>query len=379
MINNLLLNFFTLLFLLTSFGVVFGQEDEPVKYFQMEPFDDSLFIKIQQEVFIQPPDPKAEIIVDLRDPNNQTISIGGSLYPFLAFDLETRAKIQTYPFKINLEHQINFGSVFTDVEKKLNLNKFTSPPTLHQISSTLSYINPFFQIFGGERLGMPIKSDIGISIGIGTPYSGTIETNWVEVNLHILGFRVGAFSSADGLTELFNEGSSYNNLYVSGLGYQVGYVCPLGNFLEVSYQGIFKRPSDFTIDYYIGKDTTKYKPKVIKKDYISWELRYPISILSSTRGKFYLANFVGEFHFGFSGREISLGGSTFDFRFDAMTKSDERRPQYLFELLIQRIFDKWAFSAFAVGPSIVCSTTKAGSFGIITLFINARIKLGTSL
>ena len=47
-------------------------EGEQILYFQMEPFDDSLFIKIQTEVFIDPPDPKAEIIADLRDPNNQT-------------------------------------------------------------------------------------------------------------------------------------------------------------------------------------------------------------------------------------------------------------------------------------------------------------------
>ena len=119
--------------------------------------------------------------------------------------------------------------------------------------------------------------------------------------------------------------------------------------------------------------------KLLKNDYFSWELRYPISILGSTRSKFYIANFVGELHFGFIGRELSLGGSTFDFRFDAMTHSDERLPQYLFEILIQRIFDKWAFSAFAVGPSIICSTTRTGGFGITTVFVNARIKLGTSL
>lgn len=371
--------FFLLLLFLLPFIIAFGQEQEPVKYFQMEPFDDSLFVKIQEEVIINPPDPKAEIIVDLRDPNNQTISIGGTLYPFLAFEPETRAKIQTYPFKINLEHQINFGSVFTEVAKNLNLSKITSPPTLHQISPSLSYINPFFQLFGGERLGMPIKSDIGISIGIGTPYSGTVETNWVEANFHILGFKFGAFSSADGITELLDVSTSYNNLYTPGLGYQIAYNFPLGNFFQISYQGLFKTPKKLVVDSYIGKDTAKYSPKVITHDYVSWELRYPVSILGSTRSKFYVARFLGEIHFGFTGREISLRGSTFDFRFDAMTHSDVRQPEYLVELLIQRIFDKWAFSAFAVGPSIMCSTTESGGFGIITLFFNARIKLGTSL
>ncbi len=39
----------------------------------MERLDDSLFIKIQEEMFIDPPSPKAEIFVDIRDANNQTI------------------------------------------------------------------------------------------------------------------------------------------------------------------------------------------------------------------------------------------------------------------------------------------------------------------
>ena len=135
----------------------------------MEPLDDSLFVKIQSEVFIDPPDPKAEIIVDLRDPSNQTVTIKGTLYPFLAFTPETRAKIITYPFKINLEEDINFGSVFTRVVGKIRVNKVFQPPTLLQISSTLHYINPFLQAFGGERFGFPLKNDIGISFGFRNP------------------------------------------------------------------------------------------------------------------------------------------------------------------------------------------------------------------
>ena len=38
--------------------------------------------KYSRHLFIDPPDPKAEIIADVRDPNNQTISIKGALYPF---------------------------------------------------------------------------------------------------------------------------------------------------------------------------------------------------------------------------------------------------------------------------------------------------------
>src|SRR5512143_3018044 len=78
---------------------VYAQDQEPMLYYQMEPLDDSLFIHIQDQLLITPPDPKAEIIVDLRDPNNQTISIKGTLYPFLALNQETRALVATYPFK----------------------------------------------------------------------------------------------------------------------------------------------------------------------------------------------------------------------------------------------------------------------------------------
>jgi hypothetical protein len=75
--------FLILLLIFPAFSLVRAQNEqgEKIEYYQMEPLDDSLFIKIQQEVFIDPPDPKAEIIADLRDPNNQTISIKGVLYP----------------------------------------------------------------------------------------------------------------------------------------------------------------------------------------------------------------------------------------------------------------------------------------------------------
>ena len=154
-----------------SITPTFAQDDEePINYFQMEPLDDSLFIHIQQALFIDPPDPKAEIIADLRDPNNQTISIKGSLYPFLALPPELRALVQTYPFKINLEEEVNYRSVFTRVIEKIKISKVLDPPTKQQISSTLGYINPFFELFGGERLGIPIKKDIGLSFGVLTKY-----------------------------------------------------------------------------------------------------------------------------------------------------------------------------------------------------------------
>ena len=219
-----------------------AQEEEQVQYYQMEPLDDSLFIQIQTELFIDPPDPKAEIIVDIREANNQTISIKGNLYPFLALKPETRAKVITYPFKINLEENINYGSVFTRVFEKIRLKKIIDPPTKLQISSSMYYINPFFQFFGGERFGIPLKNDIGLSLGIGTKFSGPGETNFVEGNFHILGVKGGAFGPVAALTKI-RFSNRYNNLYTTA-GFHISYVIPFGNFFEFGYTKILVEPDE---------------------------------------------------------------------------------------------------------------------------------------
>lgn len=369
---------------------LFGQEDEePVNYYQMEPLDDSLFIKIQEELFIDPPDPKAEIVVDVRDANNQTISIKGALYPFLALKPEIRARIVTYPFKLNLEETINFGSLYTRVINKLRFEKILVPPSVFQISPSLGYINPFLQMMGGERFGIPIKKDIGISIGIGTPYSGALETNFVEFNFHILGFRGGLYTSVDAMVEL-KDSENHNNLFVTS-GVQFSYVIPFGNFFEIGYLSVSEDFSSTQILKYtaqtVNKDnivynpdgTIKYQPYLLTGSYLNWEARYPVKVLGATRGKFYVAQFIDEWHIGFTGRELSLAGSVLDLRFDAMFNSPVRQPQYVLDILVQKIFDYWAFSTISIGPSITMSNTNSGGFGFISLFANLRIKVGTSL
>ena len=359
------------------FSVLAQEEGEPVLFYQMEPLDDSLFIQIQGEVFIDPPDPKAEILVDLRDPNNQTVSIKGTLYPFLAFDPETRAKIQTFPFKINLEENIHYASVFTRVFEKMRFGKLIAPPTATQISPTLQYINPFLQLFGGERFGFPIKKDIGLSFGIGTPYSGPLETNFVEANFHILGFFGGAFNSVDAMTEIKSE-ENHNNLYVT-TGIQLGYVIPFGNFFQVSYTKVLDEPTFTEIERWQKNNKGDLKIKYLTDSYVNFEFRYPISVLASTRGKVYVARYLDEWHVGFTGREISLAGSTFDFRFDGMVSSDIRQAQYVVDILVQKIAEGFAFSAIALGPSAIFTTTSTGGFGVTSIFFNLRFKLGTSL
>jgi hypothetical protein len=370
---------------ITSFA---QEEEEQIVYYQMEPLDDSLFIQIQEVLFIDPPDPKAEIIVDLRDPNNQTIAIKGSLYPFLALPGELRARIITYPFKINLMEDVHFASVFTRVVDKIRFGKVLATPTKTQISPTLGYINPFMQMQGGERVGLSLKQDVGLSLGIGTPYSGSLETNMIEVNFHILGVRAGFFSHIDAMIEVMKD-QNHNNIIVSE-GYQVNYTIPFGNFFEFGY---FKAANNIgeskLIRYFqesagtvvLNPDSTvKYSARLIhdNQSYLNWEFRYPLSVLGSTRGKIYVAQFLDEWHFGFTFREMSLAGSTFDLTFDGMPGSKFREPQYNINLLVQKIMEGWGFSAFAIGPSASLSTLDTGGFGFTKIFVNIRFKLGTS-
>lgn len=365
------------------------EEEEQILYYQMEPLDDSLFIHIQEELFIDPPDPKAEIVVDLRSVTDQTISVKGSLYPLLALKPETRARIITYPFKLNLEETINFGSVFTRVLEKLRFKNIINPPTVFQISPTLGYINPYIQIMGGERFGIPLKKDIGLSLGFGTPYSGALETNYTEASFHILGAKAGVYLSVDAMTEL--KGSeNHNNLFVTD-GIQMSYTIPFGNFFEIGYLSSSSEFSASLLRKYLENTgnknnivrnpdgTIKYQPYLLQGGYVNWEFRYPVKILGALRSKFYAASFVDEYHIGFSGRELTLAGSVFDLRMDYMFNSPVRNNQFVMDISVQKIFDYWAYSSIAIGPSFIITRLKGGGIGFSSFFVNVRIKVGTSL
>jgi len=363
------------------------EEEEQINYFQMEPLDDSLFIFIQQALFIEPPDPKAEIIVDVRDANNQTISIKGALYPFLALPGDLRARVVTYPFKINLEEDIHYGSVFSRVIEKIKINKVLDPPTKQQISSTMWYINPFFELFGAERLGIPIKKDLGLSFGVLTRYEGPLNTNFLEANFHILGVYGGVYSNVDALITSFTDNNHNNLIFTSG--YQIGYVFPFGNFFEISYLSSIDDFTETQRTQYLspGKGTVvynedgsiKYQAWLVEDSFLNWEFRYPVKLLGATKGRVYAAQYLNEWHFGMDFREMSLAGSTFDFLFDAMTSSEYRQPQYVVTLTIQKVAESWAFSAFSLGPSLILSRLTDGSFGVYKIFLNMRFKMGSSL
>ena len=364
---------------------LYCQGEEPILYFQMEPLDDSLFIKIQEELFIDPPDPKAEIVVDVRNPNDQTLSVKGSLYPFLALNPELRAQIINYPFKINLEETIHYASVFTNVINKLRFDKIINTPTVFQISPTLGYINPFIQFMGGERFGFSLKKDIGFSFGLGTPYSGPLETNYYEINFHILGLKAGVISNDDTFIE-HKVDNNHNNIYFVNT-FHISDTVPFGNFFEFGYLETLDPFNETKLKKYLTESnlvrnedgSIKYQPYLVQGKFYNWEFRYPVKILEATRGKVYVAKFLDELHIGFTGREMSLAGSVFDFRFDAMVSSKKRQPQYVFDLMVQKIFDYWAFSAIAVGPTVTLGTNKNDKFGLTAGFVNLRVKVGSSL
>lgn len=371
-------------------------EDEVVRYYQMETMDDSLFIRIQEEVKIDPPNPKAEIVVDLRDPQNQTVTIQGVVFPFLAFSPETRARIMTFPFKLNLEEQTTYTSVFTRVVKKIRFRRLVEPPAKGQILSTRGYVNPYFQLYGGERLGFAIKRDIGITLGTGTPYSGALESDMVEMNLHALGARVGLITAASFLVGktlnrnlqgdtssafVLNRGNRMHLHYATS-ALQVGYVIPLGNFFEVTYQQVLEEMGGLDRQVILQDSAGGYSPKIMSGSYFNWEFRYPMRNQGSTRAKAYVASYQNELHLGYTGRELVLVGSNFDLRFDFMypqKKNPERPPQLAMEVMVQKIAEGWASSVISLGPSIIVGRNDRGKLGVNTLFFNLRVKLGSSL
>src|SRR5690606_23128384 len=201
-----------------------------------------------------------------------------------------------------------------------------------------------------------------------------------EANFHILGFRAGIFHNADAFVEL-KDFNNHNNLFVRS-GYQLAYVVPFGNFFEFGYLSVDGDFSDAQIRKYtqntINKDaivynsdgTIRYQPWLLSGSFINWEFRYPVKVLGSTRGKVYAARFLNETHIGYTGRELTLGGSVFDLRIDALVASNTRQPQVAMDILVEKIFAMWASSAIAIGPSVIVGTTKNGSTGLMSVLFN---------
>jgi hypothetical protein len=389
---------------------VFSQnQDDPDnprswKYFKIyaRTDDDSLFFYAQEDMGIDPKLESYTVIVNLMDGNalNQYVVIGEENDPSsvrLAWS-QLSKKVQeglvnwsgTNKENMNPD-KLNYHSVFTDVLRQIRIKEFVAPPKRERaIRSTTAYINPYFQLLGGERLGIPLKRSMGFTFGMGTKYNAPFESDLVSAGFNLIGVGISYNTSIDNLNTHdisaefgdYLPWKQYNNLYYPVRAIELTYVLPLGNFLEV---GVFSeiKPNGAPDDdhgpryiFYEKGDSSKPMPNnIIKGSYFNAEFRYPFRMLGSTRSQFYVAYYANEVNIGLFTRESRLAGAVFDFRTNVTLKKI-RNFQLLLEIMVSNIGEGFALNSFAIGPAIRLSKTETGKFGVITAFVNARFKLG---
>ncbi len=384
------------------------QEDEgnprSWKYFKImaRADDDSVFIMAQDDMGIDPKLESYTIVINVMDGNsqNQYVVLGDESDPsaqrYAWSQLSKRVQdgliSWTGTNKENMNaKRLDYASVFLDVIRQIKIKEFIAPPKRERtIRSTTAYINPYFQLFGGEKLGIPLKRSIGFTFGIGNKYSAPFESDLVSVGMNIIGVSVSYNTSIDNLnTHAIDPAAGdnypwkqYNNIYSPIRAIELSYVIPLGNFLEVGVLSDVKLAGNMNntngpmYTFYENGDSTKPMPNnVLKGTYLNAEFRYPFRMFGSTRSQVYIAYYANETHIGMMTRESRLAGAVFDFRVNATLKKI-RNFQLLVEIMVSNIGEGFALNAFAFGPSIRLSKTQSGKFGVITAFINARFKLG---
>ena len=379
-------------------------EDNPRswKYFRIfaRTYDDSVFFKLQNEINIDPKLESYVLVVNYSDPSpiNQYVVIGDEFSPDasrylwsdLSKDVQTGLINWSGSNKENLnKRKITYASVFTDVIKKMKVKNVIQPPAKERdILSTTAYINPYFQIFGGDALGIPIKKSVGLTFNLGTEYSGPMETDMLGAGFNILGFHVGVTTKINelGLGSVNDNDSgytiptqflaNYNNIYGPNLGLNISYVLPFGNFFEIGFFSVLDTGNGVFPAEVLNTGTNELMPNnILKGNYTNFEFRYPFRFLGSTRSKVYFAQLYGEKHAGYIGRELRLAGSLFDLRMDA-TFAGVRDFQFLIEPLISNIGEGFALTSFAIGPSFRFGTKDNNKFGLLTIMINMRLKVG---
>jgi len=408
-----ILAFFVLLVivLLNSANFSFAQEvneNDPktFRYFRIDAGtdDDSVFVKVQDEMGVDPKFSRYALIVNVSDadPNNHYIVIGEETdatkiqtsWSSITKEVQTKLLNWSAPNKINLaKRKYNYVSVFVDALRFIKVKEVISPPKKErEILSTTSYINPYLNFFGADALGIPLKKSFGFSFQLGTNYSGPLETDIIAANFHLLGAKVGIGTRIKELVRKRDAGATgsekestfgnYNNTFMPKLSLQASYVIPFGNFLELGYfavldSGDYDPPLKVKNNY----DTLvngPYMPNhvITSGGYFNWELRYPLRTFGSTRAKLYVAQALGEFHAGYIGRELRIAGSVFDLRMDYTFASSLRNWQFLWEAYVSNVAESFGMGAFALGPSIRITKGPNGPVAIVTAMINARLKIG---
>jgi hypothetical protein len=400
---------FLLFFGFAASQSVYAQQEDPDNprtwnYFKIlaRSEDDSIFVIAQDDMGIDPKLESFSLVVNISDPNtqNQYVVLGDELDPsaqrFAWSQLSKRVqdglKNWTGTNKENLnQKKLDYASVFIDVIRQIRIKEFVAPPKKERIiRNTTAYINPYFTLFGWERLGIPLKRSIGFTFGIGNKYSGPFESDQISMGFNMLGIsvsyvtRIRELNTHDlGTDSVENKPwKQYNAIFTPPRGIELTYTIPLGNFLEV---GVYSEIKETGVEPGGGPplyrfknqlDTTQYMPNnIIKDNFMLAEFRYPFRMFGSTRTQFYVAYFAKEINIGLFTRESRLVGSVFDFRVNA-TLRKIRNFQLLGEIMVSNIAEGFALNSFAVGPSIRLSKLDNGRFGLLSAFLNIRFKLG---
>jgi hypothetical protein len=405
-------NLITLISLLVVFVFCFSSAHSQAKkvdennpknfqYFRIDASteDDTIFVIVQKEMGVDPMFTRFRLIVNVTDPDliNHYVIIGEETDPmkvqtsWSSIDPDTRRKILNWsaPNKINLaQRTYGFDDPFTDSYRYVKVSDWFSPAKKYsEIKGRLNYINPYFQLFGGERIGAPLKSSVGLSFGTGTKYSGPFESDQISAGLHVYGVSVNYITRLQGLNSqtLDAEGdgspfwSEFNNIYSPPNAWEINIVFPFGNFFEFGFYrpfGDIKKGGPPWNTYYENNDTAKPMPNnIVGGDYFNCEFRYPFRFFSAERSQVYLSYYLKEVHLGFFTRASRLAGTVFDLRMD-YTFTDMRNNQFLLELLMSNFFESFGFGSIALGPSFRIAKLESGNIGLHTFFLNARFKLG---
>jgi hypothetical protein len=396
-------SFFIFIFLLFV-KYAFPQEDDyqnPRKwtYFKIDPAkisDDSLFYFLQIDCNPEISDDQilqsVKIYVDLRDASKRKIFLGNPLEKNTAsFQWEilsdyVRNGLLNYigPNKFNLSPNIiNYSSPFYYGYKELNPGKLIRPVAGEkQFTGALNFINPYLQLFGGEKLGIPIKSSIGVTFAIGNKYSGPFESDQFSFGVNLYGVSFNYLSRIKGLNtsdfyysnELVGQ---FNNIFNPATAFEISYAIPFGNFLEIGYMNIPVRNNLKGFPNYIYYDIKgKQMPNnILWGNYFNFELRYPFSLMEAERSQVYAAYYAHEVHIGLFTRDSKIGNTVFDFRTN-FTFSDLRNFQILSEIMFSGFSENFGLRSLAIGPSLRFTKLEFCKFGLHTLMLNARLKIG---
>lgn len=380
---------------------VIESDPKTYKYFRILAYteDDSVFLDLQREMSIDPLCSVYILVVNISDmnPENHYIVFGeeedatsiraawNTLY------LKTQQKLINWcgTNKSNLE-SIRYSATtpFTSGLSSVRVNEiYSSVKYYWEAQGKLNYINPYFQLFGGERLGSSLKGSLGASFGIGTKYSGPFESDQISVGLNVIGLSLNYVTRLEGLnTQTLNskgEGSpfvnQYNNIFSPPNAWEINLVLPFGNFFEFGFYrpfGEINKGGPVRYTFFQNGDSSKSMPNnIVEGNYFNCEIRYPFRFFRATRSQLYAAYYLKEVNVGFFTRESRLAGSVFDLRIN-YNISNVRNNQLLFEFMVSNIFSGFGMTSLAVGPSFRFTKLESGNFGMHTFFINARFKLG---